>query len=252
MSDEADSLITLMRDTALHAALLSSGAMLPPAHVWRARCLALAEALRQAMLDAGYPASAAEEASLAQCVLLDELSLRALPAGQRDEWLREPLQASLHEVTDGAARVWARIDALLRGERQNRLALEWYGIVLTLGFEGGRRDRDDVARRLWTMLDGAARPARHAAMLPSRQLTLARSGPVEPAEPPPLRISPTPPPPPRGALSILPGFVIGVIVPAVLAVALWIFFDARLGEVAGRLASSEVLPVAIPPQGDAQ
>ena len=49
------SLRTMLRDIALHAALLAGGAELPPVHFWRARCITLVEELEQAMRDAGYP-----------------------------------------------------------------------------------------------------------------------------------------------------------------------------------------------------
>jgi type VI secretion system protein ImpK len=144
----SDSIATLMRATALYAALLRGGAEIPPVHVWRARCSALVETLRQAMQDVQCPAAYIDEVSLAQSVLLDELTLRALPLTQQGEWARESLQMRFHGLRDGASRVWERIDALLDHGRHDRAALELYGILLELGFSGGRADADACRRRV--------------------------------------------------------------------------------------------------------
>ncbi|WP_233837986.1 DotU family type IV/VI secretion system protein [Paraburkholderia sp. ZP32-5] len=144
----SDSIATLVRATALCAALLRGGAEIPAIHIWRARCSALVETLRQAMQDAQYPAALIDEASLAQSVLLDELTLRALPLAQHTEWSRESLQMRFHRVRDGASRVWERIDALLDKRHHDQAALELYGILLELGFSGGRADADACRRRV--------------------------------------------------------------------------------------------------------
>src|SRR5579863_1338259 len=95
------SLRVLLRDTALHVALLSSGAQIPATHSWRARCVALVEDLRQSMRDAGYLDAEIDEVSLAQCTLLDDVTLRALSAAQRGDWSRESLQVRFHDTQDG-------------------------------------------------------------------------------------------------------------------------------------------------------
>lgn len=126
----SDSTVTFLRPTVLHAALLRGGAELPAIHLWRARCATLVETLRQDMEDGGYPATDIDEVSLVQCVLLDELTLRALRPQQQGEWLRETLQARFHGLHDSVVNVRARIDEVLRGERHNRAALELYGALL--------------------------------------------------------------------------------------------------------------------------
>ncbi|HEY2021842.1 DotU family type IV/VI secretion system protein [Paraburkholderia sp.] len=145
---------TLMRPTALHAALLLGGAEIPALHVWRARCSALVETLRQAMEDVQCPAACIDEVSLAQSVLLDELTLRALPRSQHGEWSRESLQMRFHGLSDGASRVWQCIDALLDNGRHDRAALELYGVLLALGFCGGRTDADACRRRVKLAVSG--------------------------------------------------------------------------------------------------
>jgi|GEM_PF-3577944 len=144
----SDSIATLMRATALHAALLRGGAQIPAIHDWRARCSGLVETLRQVMREAGYPEARIDEVSLAQSVLLDELTLRVLPVTQHDEWSRESLQMRFHGLRDGASRVWARIDTLPGTGRHDRAALQLYGILLELGFSGGRADADACRRRV--------------------------------------------------------------------------------------------------------
>jgi type VI secretion system protein ImpK len=135
-----DSTVALMRATALHAALLSDGAEIPAVPFWRARCNTLVETLRQEMEDRSFPVTDIQEVCLAQCALLDELTLHALPSRQQEEWLRDTLQMRFHGVRDGAERVWERIDALVDGGHQDVSRLEFYSVLLELGFNGRRED----------------------------------------------------------------------------------------------------------------
>lgn len=136
----------LMRETVLHVALIAGGAQMPALHFWRARCITLVEELMQAMRDAGYREAEVDEASLAQCVLLDDVTLRALPPARRNEWTRELLQVRFHDTRDGAATVRTRIDRALRGSARSPDLLELYRILLEPGFlEEARNDRQ--ARR---------------------------------------------------------------------------------------------------------
>ncbi|WP_454725009.1 MULTISPECIES: DotU family type IV/VI secretion system protein [Cupriavidus] len=150
------SLRPLMHDTALHIALLSHGAQLPPIHVWRARCAGLVETLAQALRDRGCTDAAVSEIGLAQCVLLDEVTLRGLPPGQRDDWMRETLQARFHAAQDGTSRVRVRIEALLNSAAPSPALLDCYDLVLELGFLAGRDLREAYRRRLAAALAPAA------------------------------------------------------------------------------------------------
>ncbi|WP_233808498.1 DotU family type IV/VI secretion system protein [Paraburkholderia sp. HP33-1] len=152
-----DSTIALMRATALHAALLSAGAQIPAIPFWRARCCTLVETLQQEMQDRTFPATDIREISLAQCVLLDELTLHALPSRQHEEWLRDPLQARFHGVRDGAARVWERIDAVVNGGRQDVARFEFYSVLLELGFDGGRENVATYLERMKSALSSHRR-----------------------------------------------------------------------------------------------
>ncbi|WP_429360228.1 DotU family type IV/VI secretion system protein [Paraburkholderia sp. MM5496-R1] len=152
-----DSTVALMRATALHAALLSDGAELPAIPFWRARCSTLVETLQQQMLDRTFPATDIREVSLAQCVLLDELTLHALPSRQREEWLRDPLQMRFHGVRDGAAWVWHRIEAVVDGGDPDPAGLEFYTMLLGLGFDGGRENANAYLERAKSALNGHPR-----------------------------------------------------------------------------------------------
>ncbi|KVV36177.1 hypothetical protein WK95_00060 [Burkholderia ubonensis] len=89
------------------------GASMPEIHVWRARCIGLVERLDQAMRDDGCANDVVRDVGIAQCALLDEVTLRHLPAGRRDEWMRETMLFRFHRVSSGADRIRARVEALL-------------------------------------------------------------------------------------------------------------------------------------------
>ncbi|MCC8402589.1 DotU family type IV/VI secretion system protein [Paraburkholderia sp. MMS20-SJTN17] len=150
-------MVALMRSTALHAALLSGGAEIPAIAFWRARCSTLVGTLQQDMQDRNLPATDIREFSLAQCVLLDELTLHALPSRQHEEWLADPLQTRFHGVRDGAARVWERIDAVVNDNRQDVARFEFYSVLLELGFDGGRANATTCLERLKSALNSHRR-----------------------------------------------------------------------------------------------
>jgi type VI secretion system protein ImpK len=148
----ANSLRSLLRNTALHSALLADGARIPAVHLWRARCVALVEQLRQTMHDAGYLETEIEEVSLAQCTLLDNVTLASLPAEQRGDWMRESLQIRFHDTQDGAQVVCERIDALMLGEPLTPQSAPLYQAMLELGFKGDRAEKDSYRQRVMAAL----------------------------------------------------------------------------------------------------
>ncbi|AOJ72701.1 MULTISPECIES: DotU family type IV/VI secretion system protein [Burkholderia] len=129
----AQSLRTLLQDTMLHIALLTEGARISRVHDWRARCIALVKQFEQAMQDGGYRGGVANELGLAQCVLLDEITMRSLSSEQQDEWLRELLQFRFHSTRDGLSKVRARVDRLLKMHSANAELLEMYSLFYELG-----------------------------------------------------------------------------------------------------------------------
>jgi len=157
-----------MRETVLHVALIAGGAQMPALHFWRARCITLVEELTQAMRDAGYREAEIDEASLAQCVLLDDVTLRALPPARRNEWTRELLQVRFHDTRDGAATVRIRIDRALRGSARSPDLLELYRILLEPGFlEEARNDRQARRERAGKALAAIWRNESPQSVLPS-------------------------------------------------------------------------------------
>ncbi|MGF6969939.1 type VI secretion system protein ImpK [Paraburkholderia sp. WC7.3g] len=176
----SDSTAALMRPTALHAALLSNGAEIPAIPFWRARCGTLVETLQQEMQDRTFPATDIQEVSLAQCVLLDELTLHALPSRQHEEWLRDPLQMRFHRVRDGAARVWERIDAVMDGGHQDLARLKFYSMLLGLGFDGGREDANEHLERAKSALNRHTRDKAVLSKSDSSQTAMIRTSSLRP------------------------------------------------------------------------
>lgn len=124
----AQPLRMLLQDTMLHVALLTQGARISRVHDWRARCIALVRQFEQALQDGGYRGGIANELGLAQCVFLDEITMRNLSPEQKEEWLRELLQFRFHSIRDGLSKVRARIDRLCRGHSANAALLEMYSL----------------------------------------------------------------------------------------------------------------------------
>ncbi|WP_353968672.1 DotU family type IV/VI secretion system protein [Burkholderia sola] len=122
-----------LQETVLHIALLAQGASIPEVHAWRARCIGLVERLEQAMRDDGRTSDVVRDVGIAQCMLLDDVTLRHLPAGRRSEWLRETLLFRFHRVHGDVARPGAQIDVLLNGPGSESSLLNLYTAVLGLG-----------------------------------------------------------------------------------------------------------------------
>ncbi|MGU3778289.1 DotU family type IV/VI secretion system protein [Burkholderia metallica] len=127
-----------LQETVLHVALLAQRASIPEIHVWRARCIGLVERLEQAMRDDGRASDVVRDVVIAQCTLLDEVTLRHLPAGRRDEWMRETLLFRFHRAHGGADRVGARTDTLPSGACSEAQLLNMYATLLEPGQSHGR------------------------------------------------------------------------------------------------------------------
>jgi type IV/VI secretion system ImpK/VasF family protein len=140
-SESPDSLLQkTLRDTTLYAALLANGAQIHAIHSWRGRCIKLVEDLQQAMRDAQYVGKEIDEVSLVQCVLLDEITLRASAEAGRGEWMREPLQLRFHGTRDSLPRVFERICAAMHNGRCRPVLRELNTALLELVFEGENKD----------------------------------------------------------------------------------------------------------------
>ncbi len=137
-----------LQETVLHIALLAQGASIPEIHVWRARCIGLVERLDQAMRDDGCASDAVRDVGIAQCALLDEVTLCHLPAGRRDEWMRETMLFRFHRVRSGADRIRARVEALLSGPHSDSQEAQWLSMVATLLELEPSREHDAFRARL--------------------------------------------------------------------------------------------------------
>lgn len=122
-----------LQETVLHVALLAQGASIPEVHAWRARCIGLVERLEQAMRDDGRAVDVVRDVGIAQCMLLDDVTLRHLPAGRRDEWLRETLLFRFHREHRAASRSATQFGALLDGPYSETPLLSLYTTLLELG-----------------------------------------------------------------------------------------------------------------------
>lgn len=142
-----------LQETVLHIALLAQGASMPEVHAWRARCIGLVERLQQAMRDDGRASDVVRDVGIAQCMLLDEVTLRHLPAVRRDEWLRETLLFRFHRAHSGVARPGAQIDALLNGAGSEAPLLNMYTALLGLG---SSHERDALRAYLSTACPGTS------------------------------------------------------------------------------------------------
>jgi len=137
----------LFRDTALQVALLAGQPVIADAALWRARCDELVEALQLRLKDAGLSPALVSEISHAQCALLDESALRALPEGQRDGWAAEPLQVRFFQSYNAGETVFEQIEKLLRQTTPDPALVETYLIILGLGFLGRYRSEDEPDRK---------------------------------------------------------------------------------------------------------
>ncbi|MGV2293074.1 DotU family type IV/VI secretion system protein [Trinickia sp. YCB016] len=215
LDSSVTSLRALLRNTALHVAMLTGGAQISAAHAWRARCITLVEDLRQSMRDAGYLDSEIDEASLAQCTLLDDITLRSLSAAQRGDWARESLQVRFHDTQDGAEIVCERIDAMLLGEHLTPESLELYRLMLELGFKGGHAERDSYRQRVSAALNKMGRKEETAPVQTLTETAIMLSGPEKSS---------------RRSWSTF-----GAALAVVGAAALWLAFNAYLDRSVSRL-----------------
>lgn len=156
----------LLRDTVLHLALIADGAGLPAPHCWRARCITLVDELTAAMRDAGYSDALIDEVGFAQCVLLDDATLRALPPERRNDWSRALLQARYQDNADRVDAARAMIERAagapdplhaLRELHRILVQPEWFDDVRNNRREAPGQPRANAARNL---RDGTPRSAR--------------------------------------------------------------------------------------------
>ncbi|MBF5014510.1 DotU family type IV/VI secretion system protein [Burkholderia pseudomultivorans] len=157
----------LLRDTALLVTTLGTGGTTKDADELRNRCRQLIEHFSEALKRRGYPDDVRREALIAQCGLLDETVLRALPAEMRAGWELKPLQVEQFNLHDAGESVFDRLEARMRETPPRVDLLECYAAILGMGFVGRYARESEVKRsaliaRLNTQLESlrpsSARP----------------------------------------------------------------------------------------------
>jgi type VI secretion system protein ImpK len=142
-----DGMRDLLRDTALLVTTLGPGGSAMDAAQLRHRCRRLIEDFSQALERRGYPGDVRREAVIAQCGLLDETALRALPTDMRAGWELKPLQVEQFNVHDAGETVFDRLDARMSEASPQVALLECYSAILGMGFVG-RYAREGEAKRI--------------------------------------------------------------------------------------------------------
>ncbi|MFM0276286.1 DotU/TssL family secretion system protein [Paraburkholderia aspalathi] len=128
-----------LRDTALTVTSLSiQGVPGTPGAFdgFRQKCKEQIDRLGAELASAGYPADVIEDATYAQCALLDEAALSSLTDSDRDAWEREPLQVSEFQSHDAGEELIARIERRLAQPQPVLPLLAIFIAVLDLGFMG--------------------------------------------------------------------------------------------------------------------
>ncbi|KAF3998067.1 DotU family type IV/VI secretion system protein [Glaciimonas immobilis] len=146
-SHSRQSLRTMLLDTGLLLALLSQQAEILSIEMWRLRLFGMVEQLRTRMREAGYDQVSIDEASYAQCALLDEIALRYLPDRERCEWQSESLEMHFFGTSEAGTLIFDRINALLLMDTPQLGRIALYDYVLGLGYGGRYPDRADPERQ---------------------------------------------------------------------------------------------------------
>jgi type VI secretion system protein ImpK len=126
----------LLRDTALLVTMLSQGGKAESVVLLRARCQQLMSGFSTALEQRGVAADVRDDALYAQCGLLDEVALRALPMDEKPQWDAQPLQVQRFGKHDAGERVFERLAVRMREASPKVDLLECYATVLGLGFMG--------------------------------------------------------------------------------------------------------------------
>jgi hypothetical protein len=118
----------LLRDTALLVTTLSQGGKTESITVLRQRCQQLMSGFSTALEQRGVAADVKEDALNAQCGLLDEAVLPALPMDDKPHWGAQPLQVERNGRHDAGEHVFDRLTARMR-EATNADLLEGYAAI---------------------------------------------------------------------------------------------------------------------------
>ena len=151
---QATLLPVALRDTALTVTAMASHAAPDSFSTLHAKSKAQIEQMRTELRAAGHPNDVIEDATYAQCALLDEAALSHLRGGNRDAWEREPLQVSEFQSHDAGDELIARVELRLAQPQPVLPLLAIFTAVLDLGFKGKfALDGSDARRALMQALD---------------------------------------------------------------------------------------------------
>ena len=125
-----------LRDTARTVTGLTNDATPTVFAGFRQKCKEQIDRLGAEMMAAGHPRDVIEDATYAQCALLDEAALSSLKGSDRDAWEREPLQVSEFQSHDAGEELIVRIERRLAQPQPVLPLLAIFIAVLDLGFKG--------------------------------------------------------------------------------------------------------------------
>ncbi len=163
----------LLRDTALFVKTLSQSDKTDSVTVLRQNCHQLMSEFSAALKQRGATVDVREDALYAQCGLLDEAVLRALPTDEKSQWDTHPLQVERNGRHDAGERVFERLTLRMRETLPNVDLLEAYAAVLGLGFMGRyAREGADQRTSLIVALNAELKKLRPTA---ARGLVISRS-----------------------------------------------------------------------------
>jgi type VI secretion system protein ImpK len=221
---------SLLRDTALCVTQLSTSQTPSDYASLRKRSEQLVIQFAAALKHHGYPQDVCEDALIAQCGLLDETSLRNLSVDDQSKWDEQPLQIGQTGRHDAGERVFERLEQRMREASPNVDLLECYETILGLGFVGryaspswDTHQGDDGATRAGLI---KALNAQLQTLRPAREQTfiIERSG---------WRFT-------DWLYRLSPWTIAGVT--GVVAVAVWLTWNATLDTQVTHLASQAVRP----------
>lgn len=170
----------LLRDTALLVTTLSQGGKTESVTMLRQHCQQLMGQFSAALEQRGVAADVRDDALYAQCGLLDEAVLRALPMDDKSQWDAQPLQVERFGKHDAGERVFERLTERMREAAPNADLLECYAAILGLGFMGRYASPKGTSFDPWKSLGDGVREgqAQHTSLLASLDAQLRKLRPA--------------------------------------------------------------------------
>lgn len=144
----------LLLDIWLQVSVLAQQTEIFSSDTLRSRCAGLIEQLRNKMRDADYDQEIIEEASYAQCGLLDDVTVRYLSDFQKSEWQSASLESHFFSSNNAGDNIFERINQLLLQTNPSLDRIALYDLVLRLGFRGRYASEEEPERQRFILLLG--------------------------------------------------------------------------------------------------